>query len=252
MGSTISLSASNSNYWKVRDATRDDWEQISAISMEVAKEGFVGDYINDIGPKYTEIGRTILVEDREVIGYLNIQFVPDASIYLSGLRVKSSRRNKDVATEFINHAVRLGRSDGRTLARAYVEPENIPSRSLFTKAGFRIAGKMNLYFGSVDTDGFSEVKEWPDSIVDIGHVPSRYFDGVPATLLRKGACLLAVCNSNLWDDEATFTIINQEDCTFTPGNAFIVSRVEIQLQNGPGLRIANGFETAYLFEKDLR
>lgn len=240
-----------SGRWRIRVAEMGDWSAISRISTTIAEEGLVGDYITDIGPKYLGIGKTLVIEEDEIMGYHNIQDVPDGSIYLSGLRVAKEFRKMGIATELTLSALKEAASEGKKKARAYVEPGNTASISLLSKAGFIKRKLVYLYFGTVKTDGFSEEISWPDSTLDVGHVPSDYYDGIPAKLLRKGQCSIAVSEKNMWDNLPSFTIFNPEGCGYSPGDSFVISNEELAEESFQPLRRVQGFESAYLMEKEL-
>lgn len=240
-----------SRKWDIRIARQNDWDQVSKISAAIAEEGLVADYITDIGPKYLSLGKTLVIEEDEIIGFHNVQDVPDGSIYLSGMRVAREHRKKGIAMTLLQFALEQAAKDGKKKARAFVEPSNIASRSLLSKTGFSIKRTVHLYFGSLSTDGFTEESEWPDSTLDIGHVPSEYYDGIPAKIFRKGKCLIAVADVNSWDGLPSYTIFNEKGCVYAPGNSFVVSNAELSEGSVHPLRKVEGFESAYLMEKDL-
>ncbi len=245
------MNASTTGNWKIRIAEPDDWDEISRISTEIAEEGLVGNYIGDIGPRYLTMGRTLVAEDKGIVAFHNVQEVPDGSIYLSGLRVSRDFRKLGIGMLLVQSALKDGARSGKKKARAYVEPENKASLSLFTKAGFHVRKQMFLYFGSIKTEGFLGENKWEDKIVDIGHVPSEYFNGIPARLLRNGQCLIAEAEKNHWDGKPSFTIYNSDGCIYSPGDSFIVSSDNITPQKMGPLRKIDKFETAYLLEIDL-
>lgn len=236
----------------IRKAVPEDWDRISQISSEIAKEGLVGDYISNIGPKYLTIGQTLVIEYGDnIVGYHNVQEVSDISVYLSGLRITRNFRRRGLALYLINDSLTLSHNKGRITARAYIEPENTGSRALFEKAGFKQKEKVYLYFGSLDTELFEVESEWPNFVVDIGHVPSRYFQGIPAKVMRNGKCKVVQSEPSQWDGLPSFTVLSAEGCNFTEGNSFIVSRNVIDLDFNSSLRSVEGFHSAYLYEKDL-
>ncbi len=238
--------------FSIRAAKPDDWDRISRISGEISREGSVGDYISNIGPKYLGIGTTFVIETREsVVGYHNIQGVPDGSIYLSGMRISKQHRKKGLASWLINETIQPYVKQGKRSARAYVDPGNTASMFLFEKAGFRKKMKVHLYFGSMETEGFTQENDWPDTVVDIGHVPSMYFPNIPARVLRNGECTVCRSDPGVWDGLPSFTVLNQEGCKFITGSSFIVSMVEIDQGKHPELESVEGFQSAYLYEKDL-
>lgn len=237
--------------WKIRAANPGDWDQISSISTEIAEEGLIGNYISDIGPKYLTVGKTHVVEDEKIVAFHNVQDVADGSIYLSGLRVSGKYRKRGIALFLLQSALEKAIDDGKNCARAFVEPANKASVSLFTKLGFCIKEQVYLYFGSMDISNFSAIDNWPDTTVDIGHVPSTYYHGIPVKLRKKGKCFVGFSGANPWDEDPSFTIFNPNGCEFISGNSFIVSKMKINLDSNAALRTVKGFETAYLMEKEL-
>lgn len=238
--------------YNIRNARPNDWDQISRISEEISVEGLVGDYISRIGQKYLTRGQTYVIEQGdEVVGYHNIQDVPDGSVYLSGLRIAKQHRKKGLALWLIQETLSPFISSGKRVARAYIEPENYASRSLFERAGFSKSHKMHLYFGSLETGDFLPEENWPDSVIDIGHVPSRRFQGIPAKILRKGKCIVSRSEPGVWDGLPSFTVLNPESCRFEAGPSFIVSLEKLGSEQSRGLEVIDGFNSAFLYEKDL-
>lgn len=237
--------------WRIRIANQNDWDRISQIDKQIASEDGIGGYITDIGKSYLDIGKTYVFEENEIIGFQNARYVPDGSVYLSGLRVSSPFRKKKVATRLIGYALEEARNKGKTIARTYAEPSNLSSLSLLKKLGFSKTGRMNFYHGSVGLNGYEEVFEWPDSLIDIGHLPSFPYSGIPATLFRKDASLISVCNSNAWDKEATYTILSSGKYKFDPGKSFIAISSDIESDNTECLTPVKNFEVAYVMELSL-
>lgn len=246
------MSAPESGDFRIRAAKLDDWDRISQISGEVSSEGLVGDYISNIGQKYLGIGTTFIIEhEKMVVGYHNVQEVPDNSIYLSGMRISKHYRKRGLALWLIDETVHAYIKQGKSRARAYIEPVNTASRLLFEKAGFRKKMKVHLYFGSMETENFTQENEWPDTVVDIGHVPSKYFPEIPARILKIGECTIVRSDPGPWDGLPSFTVLNHKGCKFVKGSSFIVSMVEIDLEKHPELESVEGFKSAYLYEKEL-
>ncbi len=238
--------------WNFRTASYDDWDQISQIVGKIATEEGFGGYINDVGRPYLDIGKTYIIGGSEIVGFQNVRDAPDGSIYLSGLRVSKSFRKQGVATRLINHVLKEAKKSGKHTARTYIEPSNNASLSLMKKLGFSISGKMNFFFGSVDLTGFEKGSEWPDSLVDIGHLPSFPCRGIPADLLMKGDSLISICNSNVWDKEPTYTVLSGGNFNFTIGNSFITVPSSIKMNQLDILTKIRGFESAYVLERPLK
>ncbi len=236
---------------KFRPAKISDWKDISRISSEVSKEGVVGDYINDIGKTYMEIGQIYVAETDRMVGFQHVQDVPDGSIYLSGLRVLKEYRRRGIATGIIKYVIRQWLKSGKKYARTLVEDENTPSLALMSGLGFMKTTQFSLYYGSIDTTGFEKISDWPEGYIDIGHVPCRVFPGIDATLYRKGTCLISRSNSNKWGNEPTYTVINHEGCAFQKGKSFVVSHSNIPQEAMGGLVQIPKFEHANLLELSI-
>ena len=235
----------------IRLAVDRDWPEISRISREVSQEGIISDYINDIGKRYMEIGKVYVAENERIVGFQHVQDVGDGSIYLSGLRITREYRGKGIASALVEKAALDASDNGKTIARAYVEPENTASMALMAKFGFRKAVRVSIYFGSIDDSVFTEEKEWPDCYIDLGHVPARPHESAKATLLRKGNCLISRADSNKWDNKPSYAILNSEGCQFLKGRQFMVATGLMRPEDTGGLVSVSGFEKAILFELDL-
>lgn len=246
------MSNQDSGKFRIRTARQDDWDKISQISGEVSHEGLVADYITNIGPKYLRIGITYVIDSVDgIVGYHNIQEVPDGSVYLSGMRISGQYRKIGLASWLINETLETYVRKGKRKARAYIEPDNIASRFLFEKSGFIKKVKVHLYFGSMETERFNVENEWRDNIVDIGHLPSMYFPNIPARILRYGECRVSRSDPGAWDGLPTFTVLNQDGCKFVKGSSFIVSLSEIDQGNHTEVEPVEGFQSAFLYEKNL-
>ena len=67
----------------VEIATGADWPKISEISGRSRYE----DYINRIGPSYLDNGQVLVWKDEtDIRGFLKLEYLPDTSAWLSGLR----------------------------------------------------------------------------------------------------------------------------------------------------------------------
>lgn len=238
--------------WSIRSARRSDWPDVSSISAEVSREGVIGDYINDIGEKYMDLGNVYVAETDHIIGFQHIQDVPDGSIYLSGLRILKEYRRRGIAGGMIETVNREWAERGKKYARALVEVDNAPSLALMSELGFRRVADLNLYHGTVDLSNAVRVDQWPDAYIDLGHVPSRAYPGVGAALFRQGGCLVARSDPGKWDGMPSFSILEHEECRFMEGDSFITSRSPIPEGMLAGLKPINRFERACIMELDLR
>lgn len=241
----------DTNTWSIRVADHTDWDQISQLEKNISDEEGIGGYITDIGSAYLDLGTTYVAEDNGIAGFQNVRDVQDGSIYLSGLRVSKPYRRKGVATTLIKYILNEAADKGKIIARTYVETTNLSSLSLMKNLGFVKSGKMNFFFGSVDLTGFEAASSWPDTLVDIGHLPSFPYSGIPATLLRKDKRLVSVCHSNKWEKEPTYTVLSSGKYKFNAGKSFISISSSIRVNSQDNLTPVRGFESAYLLEFPL-
>lgn len=237
--------------WKIREAVKEDWVHVSEISRIISESDEISDYINRIGPAYLEKGSTLILEEDEVIGYLHLQWNPDHSIYISGLRVHPSYRRLGAGKFLIKEAMTLGKKAGKTVSGALIEPFNSASIALFSSLGYRRTEQFNFYEGMVDLEGFSESENWPDGIVDIGFRYVRPFRDIPARLFRKHDLCVSVSKGNLWTDEPSYTILSDGEYHLIEGNNRVTVPMHIKVQNLDVLKPLKGFPTAIFMEADL-
>lgn len=110
------------------------------------------------------LGRAIVLDDaegRRIIGTAGFHAPPDADGRVEiGYRVRPEHRRRGVATEVV-HALFdwAAREHGVTRFRASIAPDNVPSRAIVTRLGFRQVGVQ-----IDDIDGEEHVFEldgWP-------------------------------------------------------------------------------------------
>jgi len=106
--------------------------------------------------------------------------------WVSGLRVRLSRRGQGLGGEFLTGLLSDGHSLGLTELGAVIEDGNLASRRLFTRHGFHPICEMTLRCGTVETAGPEPLR--PASTGEglggpIGWIPSRtqWVDLLPGT-----------------------------------------------------------------------
>ncbi len=135
-----------------RLAHHSDWEDISRISRE---SGYM-DYIGRIGPSYLDWGTVIVSEDEGMNGFLKVEFLPDGSGWLSGIRVDYRHRREGIATFLTREAVKYAADSGVSTLRMLIHEENVPSLKLAESCGFRRFMEFLFYEGAVDKSQFKE------------------------------------------------------------------------------------------------
>ncbi|MCL5799697.1 MAG: GNAT family N-acetyltransferase [Candidatus Thermoplasmatota archaeon] len=229
----------------VRKATAEDWGSISRISSIAMYD----DYINKIGPSYLKAGDTYVLEKGNLLGFLKIQYMPDGSLYLSGLRVDPAARRKGVGEALTRYATSLGSDSGKNGARVLIQPENNASLSLSRKLGFSPIEFFHFFQGEIDLSGFSESKNWPMRIIDLGFEYSLPAGNFPAMLMKKGAMQVSVSRVGTpWNNRA-FTVLGNGQIPFRTGKSVISVPQDYFSGTPPDLEPLAGFGSAVLLEK---
>ena len=229
----------------VRKATAEDWGAISRISSIAMYD----DYINEIGPSYLKTGDTYVLEKGNVLGFLKIQYMPDGFLYLSGLRVDPAARRQGVGEALTRYAISQGSDSGKNGARVLIQPENNASLSLSVKLGFSSIEFFHFFRGEIDLSGFSESKNWPLRIIDLGFEYSLPAGDFPAVLMKKGDLQISVSQIGTpWNNRA-FTILGNGQLPFRNGKSFISMPQDYFSGTPPDLEPLAGFESAVLLEK---
>ncbi len=229
----------------VRKATEEDWDTISRISSIA----MYGDYINEIGPSYLKVGDTYLLEKGNVLGFLKIQYTPDGFLYLSGLRVDPAARRQGVGEALTRYAIALGSDSGKNGARMLIQPDNNASLSLSGKLGFSSMEFFHFFQGEVDLSGFSESKNWPMRIIDLGFEYSLPTGDFPAMLMKRGELHVSVSRTRTpWNNRA-YTILGNGQFPFRKGKSIISVPRDYFSGKPPDLEPLVGFENAVLLEK---
>lgn len=246
------LSVDSEQRWKIRPAKREDWGSLSRISREISLETDISDYINEIGSRYLETGKTYLLESEEIIGFQKVQELPDDSLYLSGLRIKKKYRRKGAATKLIQYVLDEGAARGKMLARSLVEPGNTGSLSLVSNFGFKRLDLINFFTGTVDLTDFQDEVNWPKFPIDLGYMWVRPYPGIPSRLLRRGTTLISISQPNEWAEFPTFTILSKGRVKFERGKSLVNVPESLAISDTTNLEPFQGFERAFLLELDQK
>lgn len=116
---------------RMRLATPEDVDSLRRMLIEDDSN----DYVPDILDRWIEERSTyVAVDDNEIVGMAHKQLVPDGSLYLGGLRVRSSARRTGVGRIIADFMVRQPESN---IYRLIVDEENEASIALSIKTGYR-------------------------------------------------------------------------------------------------------------------
>ena len=180
-----------------------------------------GDYIKYVWDKWIRDpnGRLLIAEcNGKPVGIMHIQFLPDESAWLEGLRVHPEYRRRGIAWRLNQYAFRYIKSRGVNRVRVAIVEWNTPSLNLARKLGFYILDKWLsfwLRFKDIPECGEAKCKEEvdPEKIWDKisksavflrsnGYIPVawRWFrvsKKILAELLKNGAIKCITCNEDL-------------------------------------------------------
>ena len=229
---------------KIRLAVDADWQHISRISKA---SGYM-DYINNIGRAYMSDG-TILVCDIDVpCGFLKIEMLPDASAWLSGIRVDPEHWRMGIGDSLTNAALVFAISRGASYARMLIHSENQRSVSLALKNGFVQKSLFYFYEGRPDITKMVESGKQYDALVNVGW---RFAN--QANMKEKLGTILTNSGSSVFiyhDHEETFHFLemNEEVSLLPNGITCVPDHLDSLIKNGKKLE---GFEEALVYEKPL-
>lgn len=99
-----------------------------------------GDYIADVWDRWVidKNGELLVAElDDEPVGILHIQFLPDQSAWLEGLRVNPAFRRRGIALSLNKEALLRVKERGISVVRLVIAEWNKPSINLAVKLGFK-------------------------------------------------------------------------------------------------------------------
>jgi GNAT superfamily N-acetyltransferase len=107
-----------------------------------------GDYLLEDLSEWIRDGRLWAGEDRgEWVAFGRLHDLGDAEGWVSGMRVLPARRGQGVGARLLDALLTDARAIGITALRAAIEEENIVSRRLFERLGFREVVPMTLRRG---------------------------------------------------------------------------------------------------------
>ena len=138
----------------IRKATPGDWPSISDISRRSGYE----DYINRTGSSYLEEGEVLLYEDGSIKAFSKIEYLPDNSVWFSGLRVDPDYWRSGIGQKLSEASLKFGTEKGCATARLLVYDDNTRSLGLVEKLGFRMVGKYNFIYGTPNLEDFDTVE----------------------------------------------------------------------------------------------
>lgn len=228
----------------IRLASEEDWPMISRVSRRSGYE----DYINHVGPEYLKDGRVMVYEDTEIRGFLKMEYLPDESAWLGGLRVDPDSWRKGIGSSLTLSAIEQAQSEGRKTVRLLIYEDNVRSLNLAEKQGFERIASYDFYDGLPEVTGFSRTETKASGLVNVGW---KFMIASPENELHAEQYEL-----NGWTfvatNERTFQISSTGDTPVLFGEGgFTCARSDI----GPSPFLEKyrekDFSTGYVLEKKL-
>ncbi|MCL4307481.1 MAG: GNAT family N-acetyltransferase [Candidatus Thermoplasmatota archaeon] len=229
-------------------ATSADWPKISEISGRSGYE----DYINRIGPSYLESGQVLVWKDEmDIRGFLKLEYLPDNSAWLSGLRVDPDFRRMSIGSELTIAAIESARSTGKKYVRMLIHDGNMKSSGLASKLGFSAVSRF-AFFGGIPA-GESITSElispgvWAQYL-NLGWVFIRYsyVDSVPARYIRYGRDGIAITVSG-----HDYQIIVPDEHITLSGEGFTCMEVHGRIPDYLEGLLDRDFDYASVFQKRI-
>lgn len=135
------------------------------------------DYLLEELDTWTREGRLwVGVEGESWVAFGRLSDLAHGEGWVSGLRVERSRRGEGLGRQFLTGLLSDARSIGLTELRAVIEDENLASRRLFARLGFRPILEMTLRCGKpgpIDEGPLHAVRAGEVLDGPIGWIPSR-------------------------------------------------------------------------------
>jgi GNAT superfamily N-acetyltransferase len=164
-------------WFKEMDLHRIDPEHEVGRLREFLSESDPHDYLLEDIDEWARNGRLWAgVEGGSWVAFGRTHDLGRGEGWVSGLRVERSRRGQGLGVRFLSGLLCDARSTGLTELRAVIEDENLASRRLFTRLGFRPIFEMTLRRGEVGTVGSQPLRPALDGEGlggPIGWIPSR-------------------------------------------------------------------------------
>ncbi len=230
----------------IRKATVDDWPSVSDISRRSGYE----DYINRMGISYLDDGEVWLYEDGRIKGFSKIEYLPDNSVWFSGLRVDPDYWRSGIGQQLSEASLKAGTERGCTSARLLVYEDNAKSLGLVEKMGFQVVAKYNFIHGIPNLEDFNSDEVAQDhGLINVG------WKFVEASMAHPVKTLLY--SSTKWSvmgtGDNTFEILTaREPLSLSEGLGFTCAKSSLDLSKTvsdyAGLDISSGF----VLEKALK
>lgn len=163
----------NEDTFSIREATENDWEQISKLSAISGYE----DYINEMGIRFLQEGIILIAENPKLVGFMKITLLPDNFAWFSAIRVHPDFRRLGIGNTLMKEALIRSRKIEAKGSRLMIENSNYRSKGLAMKNGFVEVLDLLLFEGGFDVSNL--IKTIPDSeeYISMGWEFCRY---VPA------------------------------------------------------------------------
>jgi GNAT superfamily N-acetyltransferase len=229
---------------KIRFGSEKDWEDISRISRASGYD----DYINKIGPDYVKEGTILICDIDGPCGFLKIELLPDASAWLSGIRVDPEHWRMGIGESLTSAALLFAMNRGAKVARMLIHFENHRSISLAIKNGFIPVNRFLFFDGKPDISGMLESGKRFDALVNIGWrfaTHAKLGPGIGTLLANQWSSVFVY-----HDHQETFHIleIEKEISLIRGGETCILEPIASLIKEGKRLE---GFDDASVYEKPL-
>ncbi len=232
----------------VEIATGADWPKISEISGRSGYE----DYINRIGPSYLDNGQVFVWKDgTEIRGFLKLEYLPDNSAWLSGLRVDPDFRRMSIGSELTSAAIEYAANSGKEYVRMLIHDGNVKSSGLALKLGFSAVSRFAFFEGipageSMNDEMISSGEEIQYLNLGWTFIRYSYVDSVPARYLRYERDGIAITVSG-----HDYQIIVPDDHISLSGEGFTCMEVHGSIPDYLEGLLDRDFDYASVFQKKI-
>lgn len=229
-----------------RIAEVSDWPVISEIS---AGSGY-DDYINSIGPAYMEDGVIVLSDSERVEGFAKVNFQPDGSAWLSGLRVRPEARRFGIGASLTDYLIDLSLKHGCNEVRMLIEDGNFKSVNLALKKGFSPVSSFRFF------DGVPDMSSWTQASGDLPIVVNEGWGFVTLSAKYSGTGKFLERDGNLaylWSKNTTIAhLIKTNGHIDLAGKGITCIPANDAMGISGKLIPLEGFEAATMYRKSLR